>query len=63
MVLNVKGSQFNELINNCLEPEIYSLKQLKTLQVELKKLNLKNYPIHLKIDTGMRRLGFESLEI
>ena len=63
MVLNVKGSQFNELINNCLEPEIYSFKQLKTLQVELKKLNLKNYPIHLKVDTGMRRLGFESHEI
>ena len=63
MVLNVKVSQFNELINNCLEPEIYSFNQLKILQVELKKLNLKNYPIHLKIDTGMRRLGFESHEI
>ena len=63
MVLNVKGSQFNELINNCLEPEIYSFKQVKTLQVELKKLNLKNYPIHIKVDTGMRRLGFESHEI
>ena len=63
MVLNVKGSQFNELINNCLEPEIYSFKQLKSLQLKLKKLNLKNYPIHLKVDTGMRRLGFESHEI
>ena len=63
MVLNVKDSQFNELINNCLEPEIYNFKQLKTLQIELKRLSLKNYPIHLKIDTGMRRLGFESHEI
>tara|TARA_B100001057_G_scaffold498674_1_gene606500 strand:- start:80 stop:2536 length:2457 start_codon:yes stop_codon:yes gene_type:complete len=63
MVLNVEGAQFNELINHCLEPEIYSLKQLKKLQVELKKLTLKKYPIHIKIDTGMRRLGFECREI
>ena len=46
MVLNVKVSQYNELINNCLEPEIYSFNQLKILQVELKKIKPKklSYP-------------------
>jgi alanine racemase len=63
MVLNPDGAQFKQLIDNCLEPEIYSFRQLKALQHELSRSNLSNYPIHLKVDTGMRRLGFESNEI
>jgi alanine racemase len=63
MVLNPNGTQFKQLIDHHLEPEIYSFRQLKALQHELKRLNLSNYPIHLKVDTGMRRLGFESAEI
>ena len=63
MVLNPDGAQFKQLIDHCLEPEIYSLRQLKALQHELSRSNLSNYPIHLKVDTGMRRLGFESDEI
>ena len=63
MVLNADSSQFDQLIEHCLEPEIYSFRQLYTLQQELHKLNLKNYPIHLKLDTGMWRLGFEKSDI
>lgn len=63
MVLNADNTHFKQLIAHCLEPEIYSFRQLKALQNELSKLNLSNYPIHLKVDTGMRRLGFESNEI
>lgn len=63
MVLNPDGAQFKQLIDHCLEPEIYSFRQLKALKHELSKSNLTNYPIHLKVDTGMRRLGFESDEI
>ncbi len=63
MVLNPDSSQFTQLIEHCLEPEIYSFKQLKLLQGELEKRNLKNYPVHLKLDTGMWRLGFEKSEI
>lgn len=63
MVLNPDSSQFKQLIDHGLEPEIYSFKQLKALQHELKKSSLSHYPIHLKVDTGMRRLGFESSEI
>lgn len=63
MVLNPNSSQFTQLIEHCLEPEIYNLNQLNLLQYELKKRNLTNYPIHLKLDTGMWRLGFEKSEI
>jgi Alr-MurF fusion protein len=63
MVLNPDVSQFKQLIENCLEPEIYSFRQLKALQQELSKKVQFNYPIHLKVDTGMRRLGFQSKEI
>ena len=63
MVLNPDGSQFKQLIEHRLEPEIYSFRQLTALSQELKKANIKDFPIHLKIDTGMRRLGFERNEI
>ena len=63
MVLNPDSSQFSQLIEHCLEPEIYSFKQLKLLQGELEKRNLNNYPVHLKLDTGMWRLGFQKSDI
>ena len=63
MVLNSDTSQFNQLIKNNLEPEIYSFRQLKVLHQELLKTGRTAYPIHLKLDTGMRRLGFQMNEI
>ena len=63
MVLNSEESQFLQLIEYELEPEIFSFKQLYALQSVLKDLGLKSYSTHLKIDTGMRRLGFEITEI
>ena len=63
MVLNSDTSQFNQLIKNNLEPEIYSFRQLKVLHQGLLKTGRTAYPIHLKLDTGMRRLGFQMNEI
>ena len=63
MVLNSDGSQFKQLIEYNLEPEIYSFRQLKILQQELEKIAFLDYPIHLKVDTGMHRLGFEVNEV
>ncbi|MGK0363434.1 MAG: alanine racemase [Saprospiraceae bacterium] len=58
LVLNPEPSTFNQLLRYKLEPEIYSLKQLKELlhflQVQDKKMG-----IHLKLETGMNRLGFD----
>ncbi len=63
MVLNPEITSFSSIIQYQLEPEIYSIKQLKALLKisEFKKLN--QYPVHIKIDTGMHRLGFEEKDV
>jgi alanine racemase len=61
MVMNPKND-LEQLINYELEPEIFDIIQLKNLidDLELKKRNLS---IHINLDTGMNRLGFEQEEI
>lgn len=63
IVMNPETESFSALIHNCLEPEIYSLKELKTFKLNLEKSGRKNYPVHIKLDTGMHRLGFEEKDI
>ncbi len=63
MVMNPEPNSFSALIANGLEPEIYSIKELKSFKSNLEKLGRKNYPIHIKLDTGMHRLGFEEKDI
>lgn len=63
MVMNPEPSGFSALISKDLEPEIYSLKELQSFQKEVEKQNRKKYPIHLKIDSGMHRLGFVEQDI
>ncbi|PWA04527.1 bifunctional UDP-N-acetylmuramoyl-tripeptide:D-alanyl-D-alanine ligase/alanine racemase [Flavobacterium psychrotolerans] len=59
MVLNPENTSFSAIIQHQLEPEIYSMKGLNAFLkiAEQKKLN--HFPIHIKLDTGMHRLGFE----
>lgn len=59
MVLNPENTSFGSIIQFGLEPEIYSLKGLEAFLKIAEQRNLKNFPIHIKIDTGMHRLGFE----
>ena len=59
MVLNPESSSFADIIENNLEPEIYSIKGLYSFLKIAKEKQLHQYPIHIKIDTGMHRLGFE----
>ncbi len=66
LVLNPEISSFEKLILNRLEPEIYTFSMLENFIQTLENtrktypnLDLYNYPIHLKLDTGMKRLGFE----
>ncbi len=58
MVMNPEEGSFDKIINNKLEPSIYSFNQLDQFIRSLIDLGIKSYPIHLKIDTGMKRLGF-----
>lgn len=62
MVLNPENSSFNAMIAYDLEPEIYSITGLNAFLKIAQRRNISSYPIHLKIDTGMHRLGFEPNE-
>ena len=61
LVLNPEEASFDAFLQYELEPEIYSIDLLKQfLQFTAQE---KNIPIHLKLDTGMHRLGFEAQDI
>lgn len=63
MVLNPESTSFGAIIQHHLEPEIYSFKGLISFIKLARQKNLKHYPIHIKLDTGMHRLGFEEPQL
>ena len=63
MVLNPENTSFAAIIQHQLEPEIYSIKGLSAFLKIAEQKKLKNFPIHIKLDTGMHRLGFEEENI
>lgn len=58
MVLNPKVLNYPLLFRYRLEPEIYDFDILEEIISEASRLGIKRYPIHIKLDTGMHRLGF-----
>lgn len=58
MVMNSHEASFFDVIEHNLEPAIFSLAQLDSFTSELIRSGKTLYPIHLKIETGMNRLGF-----
>lgn len=62
MVMSPEPSAFDAIIKYHLEPEIYNLDILKSFSASLYE-HTRDYPIHLKIDTGMHRLGFEEPDL
>ena len=63
LVMNPEFSSFNALFDNLLEPEVYSFRLLDALIRETGRRGITAYPIHLKIDTGMHRLGFQLADV
>ena len=63
MVLNPESTSFASIIQHDLEPEIYCFKGLHNFLAIVEQKKIEDYPIHIKIDTGMHRLGFEAEEI
>lgn len=59
MVMSPEPSTFDAIIQWNLEPEIYSLHLLRQFEEEIKKANVQHFRVHIKLDTGMHRLGFE----
>jgi alanine racemase len=58
MVMSPEEGSIQHLIEYQLEPEVYSFDILKQFIEEAKNQQLKSLPVHIKIDTGMHRLGF-----
>ncbi|BAU54207.1 bifunctional UDP-N-acetylmuramoyl-tripeptide:D-alanyl-D-alanine ligase/alanine racemase [Mucilaginibacter gotjawali] len=63
MVLNPEASAFDKLTEYNLEPVIYSFGLFDDYIKYARQQNVLDYPVHLKIDTGMHRLGFENFEV
>lgn len=62
IVMNPENSAFSTMIAYNLEPEIYGISELNAFLEIAKSTNLYQYPIHIKLNTGMNRLGFVSNE-
>jgi alanine racemase len=63
IVMNPEPGSFPDLIRYELEPEVYSLHELDELVRDLMVADKLDYPIHVKLETGMNRLGFLPNEI
>ena len=63
LVLNPDPESYSDCITYQLEPTIFTFNQLDLFIRVLIELDINRYPIHVEVDTGMRRLGFEPNDI
>ncbi|MCH2229001.1 MAG: alanine racemase [Crocinitomicaceae bacterium] len=62
-VMNAEEHSFTDCVKYSLEPAVFSIRQAELLIKELITLGIMNFPVHLKLETGMNRLGFTTQEI
>lgn len=58
MIMNPEMTSFKTMFDYDLEPEVYSFRLLDALVKAAQKEGITGYPVHIKLDTGMHRLGF-----
>lgn len=58
MIMNPEMTAFKTMFDYKLEPEVYSFRLLDALVKAAQKEGITGYPVHIKLDTGMHRLGF-----
>ena len=63
MVLTAGTDSFEQIVNYGLEPGIPNLYSLRILCEVLQKRGITDFPVHIKLDTGMHRLGFMTDEL
>jgi alanine racemase len=63
MVMNADASTFDVLVQYSLEPDLYSPGLLKQFEDFLKKEGIRQFPVHIELETGMNRLGFSPDEM
>ena len=62
MIMNPEMSAFKTMFDYDLEPEVYSFRLLDALVNAARKEGVTGYPVHIKLDTGMHRLGFHPID-
>lgn len=63
IVMNPEVTAFKTMFEYSLEPEVYNFYLLENLIRTAEKEGITNFPIHIKIDTGMHRLGFNPSDL
>jgi len=63
MVMSPEPESFEAMLEYNLEPELYNLRIMQMFQNEVKRTGKQRINVHIKLDTGMKRLGFEESEI
>ena len=63
IIMNPEMTAFKTMFDYKLEPEVYSFHLLDALIKEAEKEGITNFPIHIKLDTGMHRLGFAAKDM
>lgn len=63
MVMNPRVTNYREMFGNRLEPEIYTLEMLAEVAEAARREGHEDYPVHLKLDTGMHRMGLVEEEL
>ncbi len=63
MVMNTEIGGFDNIVQYKLEPELYSMHIMESFQLYLQQQNIQSFPVHIKLDTGMHRLGFVSADM
>lgn len=63
IIMNPEVTAFKTMFDYRLEPEVYSFHLLEELIKAAEREGVSNFPIHIKIDTGMHRLGFAPSEM
>ncbi len=59
MIMNPEMTAFKTMFDYDLEPEVYSFRLLEALIKAAEKEGITGFPVHIKLDTGMHRLGFD----
>ena len=63
IIMDPEVASMDLILENNLEPNVYSHQSLKTVMTAAEEKGLENVPIHIKIDSGMHRLGFYEEDI
>ncbi len=62
-VMNPEPESLSQIVEFSLEPEIYSIDMLYAFETEVARLGVENYPVHIKLNTGMNRSGLDMKDL